>query len=168
MSNYPVESIQRWLRIIESGGQPIPKILVDGVYDRQTEDAVRIFQGINGLPSTGTVDFDTWNLLRTVSREIEEQSNESSPIYPFEYALKDGKAVKGDRFSLIYIIQVMIDSILVSYNIPPQPITGIYDDQTEQNIGRLQGIWNIPVTGETDKQTWNYLAEAYNVNMNKE
>lgn len=36
---------------------------ITGVYDQPTQDAVRIFQKINGLPQTSAVDSETWNRL---------------------------------------------------------------------------------------------------------
>ena len=38
-------------------------IVVSGVYDKATEDAIRAFQKINRLPPTGAVNADTWNRL---------------------------------------------------------------------------------------------------------
>ena len=38
----------------------IPKIAVDGIYGPATEEAVRVFQSVFGLPQTGVVDYRTW------------------------------------------------------------------------------------------------------------
>ena len=38
-------------------------VKISGVYDEKTENAIRTFQKINRLPSTGTVDVYTWNRL---------------------------------------------------------------------------------------------------------
>ena len=38
-------------------------ITISGIYDEITENAVRLFQKINRLPQTGSVDVMTWNRL---------------------------------------------------------------------------------------------------------
>ena len=40
-----------------------PPLTLSGVYDEETEDAVRLFQGIHGLPATGRADRLTRNRL---------------------------------------------------------------------------------------------------------
>lgn len=40
-----------------------PQIVISGVFDAPTEQAVKIFQRINRLPQTGEVDVKTWNAL---------------------------------------------------------------------------------------------------------
>ena len=41
----------------------MPKISVCGEYDKNTEEAVRVFQHCCGLPESGSVDCITWNML---------------------------------------------------------------------------------------------------------
>lgn len=55
-----VRQVQRQLNVISNGYPLIPKTSQDGVYGEKTADAVRIFQGIFGLPETGIVDYPTW------------------------------------------------------------------------------------------------------------
>ena len=44
-----------------AGAYPaLPKITADGIYGPATENAVREFQSVFGLPVTGTVDYRTW------------------------------------------------------------------------------------------------------------
>ena len=55
-----VQQMQEQLNVISNSYPAIPKINVDGIYGPQTEEAVRVFQSVFGLPQTGTVDFRTW------------------------------------------------------------------------------------------------------------
>lgn len=55
-----VLQVQEELNVISGGYPLIPKIAEDGIYGPATENAVRTFQGIFGLPRTGTVDYSTW------------------------------------------------------------------------------------------------------------
>ena len=55
-----VRQMQEQLDAIASVYSAIPRVTPDGIYGRQTEEAVREFQSIFGLPQSGIVDFATW------------------------------------------------------------------------------------------------------------
>lgn len=55
-----VRQMQDQLNVISRAYPLIPKITADGVFGPQTAEAVRVFQGVFGLPQTGVVDFPTW------------------------------------------------------------------------------------------------------------
>lgn len=58
--NADVMELQRLLR--QAGFLP-SNFIVSGIYDQTTQNAVREFQRVNGLPVTGTVDAATWQAL---------------------------------------------------------------------------------------------------------
>lgn len=55
-----VRQLQTQLNRIAQNYPLIPTITVDGIYGNNTANAVRVFQGIFGLPQTGVVDYPTW------------------------------------------------------------------------------------------------------------
>ena len=55
-----VRQMQEQLARIASTYAAIPKIAADGIYGPQTQEAVRVFQSVFGLPQTGVVDYKTW------------------------------------------------------------------------------------------------------------
>ncbi len=55
-----VRQMQEQLNRISQNYPLIPKVSVDGVYGPKTEEAVKVFQKVFGLPQTGVVDFPTW------------------------------------------------------------------------------------------------------------
>lgn len=59
-SGQKVRQLQEQLNAIGRVYTAIGQINVDGVYGPATEQAVREFQNIFGLPQTGTVDYPTW------------------------------------------------------------------------------------------------------------
>ncbi|MBQ8236143.1 MAG: peptidoglycan-binding protein [Clostridia bacterium] len=164
-----VLQIQQWLRTLAQSGFPLPLIVPDGIYGPNTKEAVRIFQSLSGLAATGEVDYVTWLALRDDYRKVAAGVALTNPIFPFEYTLSDQKVTSGDRASLVYIIQALIEELLLVYTtLVDRAPSGIYDEQTAENIRILQEIWRLPVTGEVDRDTWNSLADAYNKNINKE
>ena len=87
-----VREIKKYLYAISTSTYPeIKRGTVDGIYDQETEDSVKRFQEIKGLPITGVVDFMTFN---AISEEYEEiMINNSLPdsltyfIYPCRIAI---------------------------------------------------------------------------------
>ena len=55
-----VRQLQEQLDVIAEVYTAIPRIAADGIFGPATEEAVREFQSIFGLPATGVADFATW------------------------------------------------------------------------------------------------------------
>lgn len=55
-----VRQMQDQLNRIAKDYPSIPTIAADGIYGQQTQNSVRKFQSIFGLPQTGVVDYPTW------------------------------------------------------------------------------------------------------------
>ena len=59
-SGQKVRQVQEQLNVIAGAYPALPKINTDGIYGPATEEAVREFQSVFGLPVTGKVDYATW------------------------------------------------------------------------------------------------------------
>ena len=59
-SGNKVRQMQEQLNVIAGAYPALPKIDADGIYGPRTEEAVRKFQEVFGLPQTGKVDYRTW------------------------------------------------------------------------------------------------------------
>lgn len=55
-----VRQMQEQLRTISRAYPAIPTITADGIFGPATQEAVRVFQSVFGLPTTGIVDYPTW------------------------------------------------------------------------------------------------------------
>lgn len=55
-----VRQLQEQLDVIAGAYPALPTVQADGVYGPSTEEAVRKFQSVFGLPETGIVDYPTW------------------------------------------------------------------------------------------------------------
>lgn len=55
-----VRQMQEQLNRIRRAYPALPAVTADGVFGTQTENAVKKFQQIFGLPATGIVDYPTW------------------------------------------------------------------------------------------------------------
>ena len=70
-----IREIQSFLLDISYRIPSFPHITIDGIYGKETEDAVRYFQELYELPVTGIVDFLTLLLLFAVYSDTEENAN---------------------------------------------------------------------------------------------
>lgn len=66
VSGSKVTQIQEQLNVIADAYPALPKVMVDGIYGKETQNAVRIFQGIFGLGETGVVDYPTWYKIQEI------------------------------------------------------------------------------------------------------
>ena len=84
-NSYPNEiyELQSKLRKIAQVNGDMSVINADGIFGPDTEEAVREFQVIYGLPPTGTVDFNTWNKVMEEYRNAVYQISPGIAIYPF-------------------------------------------------------------------------------------
>lgn len=58
-----IAEVQRYLRAISYAEKVIPHIAVDGIYGKETKEAVRAFQILLSLAQTGVVDDETFAAL---------------------------------------------------------------------------------------------------------
>lgn len=94
-----VETIQDQLNRISQNYPLIPKSSVDGVYGANTEEAVKVFQGVFNLPQTGVVDYATWyrisDIYVGVTRIAELRSSVKQKIFvpPLSFDILNSKQV---------------------------------------------------------------------------
>lgn len=67
---YTVAIIQAILFELSEHYSNLPCVHVTGDYDTETVQAVQLFQKISGLPVTGEVDCQTWNMLAQMGCDL--------------------------------------------------------------------------------------------------
>jgi peptidoglycan hydrolase-like protein with peptidoglycan-binding domain len=160
---YAIKELQTWLRVLSHSIPEIEPVETDGFYGEETEKSVSEFQKIYKLPVTGRVDCDTWNKLYTCYKDAVKYTAEPHRIRAFTSDLNESKIIKGDRFSLIYILQVMLEAFSIVHDDNfDVDINGVYDDITEKAVNEFQKFANLPVRSYVDKVAWNKLIDLYN------
>ena len=130
-SGAAVQTLQIQLNRISRNYPAIPKIPnASGQFDAATEDAVRTFQEIFDLPSTGTVNKATWyrvayiytSVKRLAELDSEGVSRDELPLQFTEDLTPDmqSEQVRGLQYFLA-VVGAYYESVL------PIEITGIYD-----------------------------------------
>lgn len=60
---YLIYIIQSMLNTIAENYNNLIKVTINGEFDAQTENAVKILQKLSGINQTGIIDVNTWNIL---------------------------------------------------------------------------------------------------------
>ena len=155
-----VRELQRMLRVLAFDNLDVPLISVDGVFGKETADAVAAAQSMLRLPSDGRVNFTTWVALVNAVHEVRKlnQPPLAMPVYDADDP-GDGTDTPCDA---AFGAQMMCRSLSRHFaNIPSPALTGLWDEATKQDLETIQQICDLPVTGRMDTPTWNALTEAY-------
>lgn len=156
-----IREAQIYLRVIAENDPDIPMVVPDGIYGRETQEAVRAFQKKYGLEVTGEINAATWELLY---KEYLKAAQSFAPLKGITPLTKNNVPLtEGDAGYLIYIIQAMINTIAQFYgNIDSVNLNGVYDNATVTAVKKLQEITGSEPDGSIDIPTWNSLAMLYN------
>lgn len=162
VKNDPADTaeIQEYLRAVSFYDESVPRIAVDGIFGRETTQAVAAFQNGRALPETGRVDRATWDALYAMYLAILELRSPPQAVSPFpgsEVSLKPGDA--GDA---VTILQMMLSALARRFsNLSGPTVTGRYDDATKTAVSGFQKACGFEPDGHLDKPAWNLLAQAY-------
>lgn len=154
-----IRELQRMLYELSFFENRIPFIIPDGIYGRETAQAVKAFQQIYGLRPSGEVNHATWEMIAAEHLDKIGRVPVRLDLFP-----KDRKNIsKGDRGIAVYAIQALLTAVAERFDsLTPPMVTGFYDEATETAVSEFQSIGLRPVTGQTDRETWNLLAAAVN------
>lgn len=160
-----VRSLQTMLRVLgEDAGQALT-VIPDGFYGSQTQSEVSRFQMQRGLPVTGVADQETWE---RIAAEYPKALARVGPAEPVRIIMNPGKTFgRGDSSYYIFLIQSMLHAIAEIYgSLSAPPITGTFDEITEDSLAIFQTLSGLPRTGVLDKVTWKHLALQYPLAVN--
>ena len=160
----PIVSIQHCLRAISRVYTSIPQLMVTGIFDGATREAVAAFQREFELEPTGEVDLATWQLLVLVYQNLE-----AICVGPgcYNLGVPKGEVVvlaEGDKDCCqLEILQSVLNNFAKRYaNMPEIPRNNRYGPQTAAAVGSFQQVAGLPESGVLDRRTWNLMLRAYN------
>ena len=161
----PVLAIQRDLRRIRLNYPAIPSINTDlGIYDTETEDAVKKFQEIFGLPVTGIVDKATWYKIKYIYTSVKKLSDlYSEGLTEDEVTfLYTDKLGYGDTGIEVEYLHYFLDAIaFLDKDIPRLPTNSVYNNNTITMVEAFQDKYNLPVTGVITYSDFIVLQKVY-------
>lgn len=161
----PVLAIQRDLRRIRKNYPAIPNITNTlGIYDEETEKAVKKFQEIFNLPVTGIVDKATWYKIKYVYTSVKKLSDLYSEGLTLDEAtfLYTDELKYGDTGIEVEYVHYFLDALaFLDNDIPRLKTNSIYSENTITMVKAFQKKYNLPVTGIFTYRDWLILQNAY-------
>ena len=150
-----IRNLQTFLREIATKDSRIPMLVPDGKFERETQNAVEVFQSLNSLQVTGEVDEET---LAEIYKQYQE-------------ILKEKEVVKIDIFdsdkNKFYLAQVLLKEIGESfYNFSQIEITGIKDEKTSVLFEQIKEISSLK-SDASDKEIFREISRIFNVVTNR-
>ncbi len=160
-----VKLIQTQLNRISRNYPAIPKIpSIDGAYGTYTADAVRSFQEVFGLPSTGEVNEATWYKIAYIYTSVKRLAELNSEGLNLEEVQRQfpGELRFGMQSVFVRELQYYLAVIGAYYeSVDPVEITGYFGEKTENSVKSFQRVFGLEQTGIVDRRTWNDLYRAY-------
>ncbi len=161
-SGNEVSVLQYYLSFIGFFYDTLSQVEIDGIFGKQTEDAVIAFQRQFGLPEDGVVGRQSWNAIQNTYDDIlralpTEYSSYSSLLYPGYYV------TTGASGKVVEQLQTFINTI-AKYNsaVPSVDVDGIYGTSTKYAVQSIQRLVGQEPTGAVGPLTWNAIVNLYN------
>ncbi len=148
--------------IARSGQFPQIRVIdLDGIYDRETANAMAALQTLLGLTATGVVDKATWDAVTRLYNEVGEVGTDDEYYggeisgWPRPYG---GTPVRrGARGDTVYYIQDLINAIGTSVIARD----GVFGAETEAAVKAFQRAYGLNPDGVVGPLTWEKLNAAY-------
>ncbi|MBQ8641508.1 MAG: peptidoglycan-binding protein [Clostridia bacterium] len=160
-----VRQIQDRLNRIRRNFPAIPRIQnPDGVFDNDTDAAVRAFQEIFSLTPDGIVGRATWYaVIRTAAAVTRLAELNAAGIDAEDVMNRQPEDLReGDTGTGVMELQYFLSFIGTFNNfIQPVPMDGIFGSRTRQSVEDFQRAYGLPATGIVDTRTWTELFRAY-------
>ena len=160
-----VEAIQRRLNRISTNYPAIPKIYpVNGVFDEDTEAAVRAFQQIFSLSPDGIVGDATWYRIQYIYNAVKRLSD----LYSEGLTLEDVSSQYPDELSFgatgvgVQVLQYYREYVAQYVATVPRVLQdGIFGEDTEESVIAFQRTYGLTPDGIVGLRTWDRLYNVY-------
>lgn len=160
-----VRTIQRQLNRIAGNYPAIPKISnTNGIFERQTREAVLKFQDIFNLAEDGIVGKKTWYKIKYIYNAVKRLSE----LYTEGLSIDETERIfstvvrRGDRGIPVSTVQYYLN-FLAFFNpsLSPVNVDGIFGQQTFDAVLTFQNQYGLTIDGIVGRDTWNMLQNAY-------
>ena len=156
-------NLQRYLRQLSYHHPEITPPPIDGIFERDTEESLKDFQAMVGLPVTGRADRRTWDALYAMYRASIAENEPPRTVAILPFVAGEILLQKGDEGFTINVLQYMLRELGESLaELEKIEVSGIFDENTARAV-RLFRVQNGLPDGETvDLITWNTLVDRFN------
>ena len=156
-------NLQRYLRQLSYHHPEITPPPIDGIFERDTEESLKAFQAMVGLPVTGRADRRTWDALYAMYRASIAENEPPRTVAILPFVAGEILLQKGDEGFTINVLQYMLRELGESLaELEEIEVSGIFDENTARAV-RLFRLQNgLPEGEKVDLITWNTLVDRFN------
>ncbi len=153
-----VRVLQYYLAVVAEFYNDVPPIAINGTYDDATENAVRAFQRMEGLPEDGLMGLQTWSALYRAYRGISDTVTfpGGAPLLG-TFVLRPGDT--GDEVRRLQEYLLALSEVYTS--IPAVTVDGVFGPATEAAVRAFQRQFGLNEDGVVDALTFVQLLTAY-------
>lgn len=160
-NNPQVRVLQYYLSVVGAYYENVAPVDITGYFGDMTENSVKSFQQVFGLPQTGVVDRATWeDLIRAYVGIVE-----NVPVNPDAEAvvLYPGSVLReGMTSEYVKVPQQYLTYISGTYpQIPAVSDTGYFGPLTRASVLAFQREFGLPELGTVGIVTWDKIASVY-------
>ncbi|MGN0584106.1 MAG: peptidoglycan-binding protein [Ruminococcus sp.] len=162
MQGDKVRNLQYYLAVIGAYYDAVQPVEITGYYGQETENSVKSFQQVFGLPQTGIVD-------RTTARDIYRAYFgiiDSSPLSEMnleEVILFPGVVLReGSSSEAVKFLQTYLSYIHQTYpEINDVSATGYFGPMTKAAVMAFQKLYGLPQNGVVGSTVWDAITKLY-------
>jgi peptidoglycan hydrolase-like protein with peptidoglycan-binding domain len=152
-----VKQIQTYLLANAYQNHDIPKLVINGIYDAPTREAVTTFQRSVGLPPTGVVDYRTWQRLYEEQKHLSDEGQNSTFTEVQAFPLR-----LGDTGHPVTVLQSQLGEFSRIYpNVMRPAITGQFGLATADAVRAMQRNYGEYANGVVTVPFWNRMQRDY-------
>ena len=156
-------NLQRYLRQLSYHHPKITPPPIDGIFERDTEESLKDFQAMVGLPVTGRADRRTWDALYEMYRASIAENEPPRTVAILPFVAGEILLQKGDEGFTINVLQYMLRELGESLvELEDVEITGIFDAKTARAVRLFRKQNGLPEGETVDLITWNTLVDRFN------
>lgn len=158
-----IENLQRYLRQLSYHNSNITPPPIDGIFEKDTEKALREFQAMQGLPVTGRADRRTWEELYALYRASIAENEPPRTVAILPFVAGEILLSEGDEGFTINVLQYMLRELGESLaELEDVEISGIFDDRTARAVRLFRAQNGLTDSETVDLMTWNTLVDRFN------
>ena len=161
-----VRELQTLLRTAARCQRGSVTLASDGIFGKETEEALRRFQQSENLPATGQVDLMTWNALVRAAAECADARCPGAALCPVSDAAVLSAPDRDPDF--VFFLQAVLHSLGNICRFPePVVFSGVYDRATASAVAAVQSLFGETPTGALTPAVWNNLVSFCNTECAK-
>ena len=155
-----IKEIQKYLYVLSDRKYTeIPRIPIDGIFDKETEAAVIKFQEIKLLSKSGIVDYETFTALYDDYLGVVED------VYTADYIFGDGSfpLSENDQSEDVRALHIMINELRKTYpQINPVGTGAYFSKRTGDAIEILSELFILPKSRKLNKELYRRMIDEIN------